>query len=166
MEVARTRHDKFKTGLTNGSIRFFVFLRLLKEMNPLHFFDTKNTTQVEYERRRSVRFPISLRVIFLNIWKNNEGSAVTSNISANGLSLISKEEIGLYTALDIWLKIPGSDNPLYLQAEVVWNAAYGQNKYIAGVKIEKNELKGLSQIICKFKERNRHTTKLFFEAFM
>jgi len=135
-------------------------------MNPLHFFDIKNTAQVEHERRVSVRFPISLHLRFLNIWKNNEGSAVTTNISANGLGLISKEEIGLYTVLDIWLKIPGSEHPLYLQGEVVWNAVYSQKKYIAGVKIEKNELKGFSQIICKFKERNRHTSKLFVEAFM
>lgn len=135
-------------------------------MNHTHSTNNQNITQVTHERRAFVRFPISLHLRFLNIWKSNEGSAVTSNISANGLSLISKEEIGLYTTLDIWLKIPGSDHPLYLRGEVVWNSEYSQNKYISGVKIEKNELKGVSQIISKFKERNRRTTKLFLEAFM
>ena len=135
-------------------------------MNPAYSTANQNITQVSYERREFVRFPISLHLRFLNIWKNVEGSAVTSNISANGLSLLSKEEIGPYTTLDIWLKIPGSDHPLYLRGEVIWNAVYNQNRYIAGVKIEKNELKGVSQIISKFKERNRHTTKLFRQAFM
>ena len=76
-----------------------------------------------------------------------EGRADAVNISANGLGLITKDELSDGTPLEVWLDIPDEHSPLYARAEVVWSKFLAENQLYVGLRLEKAELMGLARIM-------------------
>ncbi len=97
------------------------------------------------DRRVFSRFAAELAVKFLDITHNKEGEALTSDISAKGLGMVSSDELKVNTPVELWLQMPDNGAPLYTRGEVVWSRKVGPNKFHAGVSLEKADLMGMSR---------------------
>jgi hypothetical protein len=94
--------------------------------------------------RINARFPVR----FLDPTRGKEGSADTVDISANGLGLITNDNLAARTPLEMWLDIPDQHEPLYTRGEVAWSQTLpdtGQQRL--GIRLEKAELMGLARVL-------------------
>ena len=94
--------------------------------------------------RINTRFPLK----FLDPASGREGNADTVDISANGLGLVTQENLSVRTPLELWLGIPDQHESLYTRGEVAWSKALtdtGEQR--VGVRLERAELMGLARIL-------------------
>lgn len=103
-------------------------------------------TQIK-DRRACERIPIELSLRFLNHRTNKEGLAQAVDISANGIGLLTEEELSPSIPLEIWLQIPDYAEPVYIKGEVVWSKMVKPNGYRAGIRLEKINLVTISQVL-------------------
>ncbi len=100
------------------------------------------------DRRVFARIDTRLPVRFLDPTSGREGNADTVDISANGLGLVTQENLPVRTPLEMWLDIPDHHEPLYTRGEVVWSCALADtDQRRVGVRLEKAELMGLARIL-------------------
>jgi hypothetical protein len=99
------------------------------------------------ERRNFKRVPANLALRFCNLDANKWRLARTTDISAKGVSLITREEMLPQTSLDMWLHLPNEGDPLYARGEVVWSEPMAADKYKVGVRVDTGDFVGLSRII-------------------
>ena len=100
------------------------------------------------DRRVFERIKTKIPLRFLNPTNGREGTADTVDISANGLGLITNEDLSTLTPLEIWLDIPDYREPFYTRGEVVWSEPSADiNQYRVGVQLEKAELMGLARVL-------------------
>lgn len=98
------------------------------------------------DKRRFERFKIKLNVKFIDLNKNKAGEAFTHDFCAEGIGLITQEELSPKTPVELWLYIRNHHDPLYLKGEVVWSKPIDFNTYRVGINLEQTELIGLSRI--------------------
>lgn len=99
------------------------------------------------DRRIFLRFPVSLPVRYVNLNLKRKSQAQTVNISANGIGILTNEELIPHTILDIWLHIPENGQPLYTKGEVIWSKQINGHKYRVGICLKKVELMALSRVL-------------------
>ena len=100
------------------------------------------------DRRVFARIDTRLPVRFLDPSSGREGKAETTDISANGLALVTDGDLPVKTPLEMWLEIPDRHDPLYTRGEVIWSGASPEkDKRCAGVRLEKAELMGLARVL-------------------
>lgn len=100
------------------------------------------------DRRVFARINTRMPVRFLNPSNGIEGQADTVDISANGLGVVTNQDLSVRTALEMWLAIPDQHEPLYIRGEVVWSKASGNTgEQRVGVRLEKAELLGLARVL-------------------
>jgi hypothetical protein len=103
-------------------------------------------TKIE-ERRIFERIPAKLSLRFLDTHSNKYGLVQTRDISAQGVGLLTENELPAHIPLDIWLSIPNKRESYYTRGEVVWSREVEPNKYRAGVRLEKVDFMGISQAL-------------------
>ena len=102
----------------------------------------------EFEDRRiTQRIPTNFPLRFLTAHSNKEGLAQIQDVSANGIGLLTEEELQRYTTLEMQLQIPDKDELLYIRGEVVWSDMIEANKYRIGIKLEKMDLVDLMELL-------------------
>lgn len=99
------------------------------------------------DRRIFERFYAKIALRFLDLNSNREGKAQTVDISANGIGMVTSEELAPRTPLEIWLEIPDKAEPLYTRGEVAWVKQTQPDKYRVGVNLEGADLMGISRIL-------------------
>ena len=99
------------------------------------------------DRRIFARFAAEFPMKFLDLEENKEGEATTLDISANGISLVTNEELQPRNSLEMWLKMPDNSDPFYTRGEVVWSKTVSSNRYQAGIHLERPDLMGVSRIL-------------------
>jgi len=101
------------------------------------------------DRRLFTRIETKLPLRFRDLSSNGkEGLAETINISANGLGLITKEDMVIKSFLEIWLYLPDHHEPLRVRGEVVWCLPLGEsNLKRIGISLEKEEFMGLARAL-------------------
>lgn len=100
------------------------------------------------DRRVFARIGTRLPVRFLNPDNGIEGRADTFDISANGLGMVTADELSVKTPLEMWLNIPDRRDPLYTRGEVIWSGSSAESgERRVGVRLEKAELMGLARIL-------------------
>lgn len=99
------------------------------------------------ERRKFSRFPISIPLVYSRSGVKETTNCNTSNISANGLSFITPEEIEVSSLLNIRLRIPDNNQEIPLEAEVVWLKILGPGQYKYGLKIKNTAIKAISLVL-------------------
>ena len=88
------------------------------------------------EKRKFVRFLISIPLKYAKVGVQQLTEGVTKDISAEGLGLITAEEIPINSPLSIRLIIPDNGEEIILDAEVRWSKNYGEGKYISGLNFK------------------------------
>jgi hypothetical protein len=99
------------------------------------------------DRRVYTRFPVNFNLRFLNLWEGKEGQAVTYDISAKGLGITADQELPLHTAIEMWLKVPDRDEPVYTRGEVAWTRGDDLDKYTVGIDLERADLLSLTKAV-------------------
>jgi hypothetical protein len=94
-------------------------------------------------QRFNIRFPVKL----LDLNTGQEINAETSDVSAKGLGVWSKDALKSNTPLEAWLKIPDRGDPLYTRGNVVWSKAECDGECRLGIDLERADLMGLSRIL-------------------
>lgn len=94
-------------------------------------------------QRFNIRFPVKL----LDLNSGQEVVALTSDISAKGIGVWSKEKVSENAPLEAWLKIPDRGEPLYTRGNVVWSKQDPKGEYRLGIDLERADLMGLSRIL-------------------
>jgi hypothetical protein len=88
---------------------------------------------------------VGLDLRFLNLWQGREGQALTYDISAKGIGMVAAEELPLHTAIEMWLKIPDKNEPVYTRGEVAWARELAPDKYKIGINLERADLLSLTK---------------------
>ena len=101
------------------------------------------------ERRRYVRFIISIPLKFNKVSKDSLGviSNSTIDISAKGIGLIGIEELIVKTPIDIVLKMPDNGEEIPVKAEVVWIKKIDANKFRAGLMLKDSSIKPIPLVL-------------------
>jgi hypothetical protein len=106
------------------------------------------TSQLKPEDRRIFeRIPARFSVRFRDQVSSQWGLAQTQDISATGFGIVSEAELMPHTPLEIWLPLPNKGETLYTRGEVVWSEGIGQDKFRAGVCLERPDLMGIAQVL-------------------
>ncbi len=99
-----------------------------------------------YDRRIFERIPSSLPVKFWEIEANTIGEGRACDISAGGIGLVTGKNIAKGTGLGMWVNIPDTDNPLYLEGRVAWSSE-DNSQYRVGVELEQVKLLLLGRLL-------------------
>ncbi len=107
------------------------------------------------EKRRFIRFDIALKVLYV-IRKDPklENTAITKDISAGGLELLTKEKLLPGSKIALTIDIPEALNPVHLNGTIVWSKEAGGDKksaYSTGVefgKIEEDNKSTFLRFLC------------------
>ncbi len=99
------------------------------------------------DRRIFQRFAVKLPVNFLNLDTSKEGTAVTSDISIKGVSIVAHENLLPRTLLELRIKLQDDkDGPIYMRGQVAWSKPQGNDRYQLGINLENANLVSLSRI--------------------
>ena len=76
------------------------------------------------ERRQFVRLDTRLEIQYSVLPSEPPKTAVTKDISGNGVCLFADKELAPGTRLQVAMKLPGREIPVNFTAEVMWSEAY------------------------------------------
>ena len=116
------------------------------------------------ERRKYVRLDAGVKINCVTLkGQRNKISAVTKNISVQGICFNSKKEIICDTVIEIQIRIPGYSKPIRLKGKVVWSKAIKSEKlgglptFDTGIKLididKSNETKFFMYVLDKVVEK-------------
>jgi hypothetical protein len=109
--------------------------------------DEKEGGETMEDKRIFQRMTAKLNVKYLDLESGREGEARTCDISAKGIGLVSGSELKARAPLEMWLKVPDRDEPLYTRGEVVWSKEVSSTEYRSGINLERADLLGLSRAL-------------------
>jgi len=110
------------------------------------------------EKRKFVRFLISIPLKYAKADIKEPAGAATNDISAAGLGLVAAEKIPVNTPLNIRLTIPDNGEEISLDAEVLWSDSDGSGHYRLGLKLKESRLKPIPLVLRTINSRLRKTT--------
>jgi hypothetical protein len=101
------------------------------------------------EKRKFVRFLVSIPLKYakLSIAPLEMKTAATKDISAQGLGLITAEELPVNTPLRVSLTIPDNGEEIPLEAEVVWSRMSAEGLCSSGLAIKNTSLKPIPLVL-------------------
>lgn len=99
------------------------------------------------ERRKYERFKIKLEAKLINLNDKKESSGYTVDLSANGVGLVSNQNIPPDTKVEIWIKNPHNQKSIYMKGRLVWSKPLQDSNYRLGVELEDVDLVGLAQVL-------------------
>ena len=99
------------------------------------------------DRRIFQRFSVERPLKFLDMESGSEGQAMTLDISAKGIGLVSGSELKPRAALEMWLDVTDKQEPIYTRGEVVWSKRTESGNFTSGINLEKANLMDLSRLL-------------------
>jgi hypothetical protein len=99
------------------------------------------------EKRKLVRFLIAIPLKYAKLSLKTLNSICTHDISAQGVGLITTEELPVNTPLILCLKIPDNGEEISLEAEVVWSAQTNSSGYRSGVRLKSSSIKPIPLVL-------------------
>ena len=99
------------------------------------------------DKRYFTRLLVKLPVKLIRKFSNIESQGETNDISANGVGLITSEDVEPHSHLDLSIQFPDGHDPLCTQGEVVWSKMLEVNKYAVGICLFQINLLGMAGIV-------------------
>ena len=99
------------------------------------------------EKRIFPRFPVNIPLFFLQLASSNIYTAVTHDISTQGLCLVVDRQVLLGTELDIHLQMKDNNEKISLKGKVVWSDMVDIGKYKIGIQLEETKLKPIPLVL-------------------
>jgi c-di-GMP-binding flagellar brake protein YcgR len=90
------------------------------------------------EKRKFMRFEAVLDVIYSILGNSaSKTKSYLKNLSKEGLGLIGNRPLQRGSFVELEMKIPGDNIPIFAFGEVAWANETGKSKYDAGIKFTK-----------------------------
>ena len=105
------------------------------------------------ERRKAVRFIISIPIRCFKVGLKEIKRAVTKDISAIGLGLITTEELPRDIPVCLSLILLDNGEEIPVEAEVVWSKNIINGNYHNGLKIKNKEIKPIPIVLRTLKSQ-------------
>ncbi|MDD2927792.1 MAG: PilZ domain-containing protein [Candidatus Omnitrophica bacterium] len=100
------------------------------------------------EKRKLVRFLVTMPLKYAKLAiKSLGGTVCTHDISAQGVGLITAEELPVNSPLNICLKVPDNGEEIQLEGEVVWSRQVDASKYRCGLKLKGLQIKPIPLVL-------------------
>jgi len=99
------------------------------------------------EKRKFVRFLISIPLKYAKIGIKKFVDSHTFDISAQGVGLITAEALPLNTPLNMRLWIPDNGENISLEAEIVWSKQLDMSRYKYGLKLKNVQIKPVPLVL-------------------
>ena len=100
------------------------------------------------EKRKLVRFLVTIPLKYAKLAIKSLGETTcTHDISAQGVGLITAEEIPMNSPLNICLKVPDNGEEIQLEAEVVWSKQIDASRYRCGLKLKGIPIKPIPLVL-------------------
>jgi len=99
------------------------------------------------EKRKSVRFLITIPLKYAKLEIENLNSKCTHDISSDGLGVISADKLPLNIPIAVCLKIPDNGEEVILEAEAVWSTQIGDSVYRSGLRLKKAPIKPIPLVL-------------------
>ena len=114
--------------------------------------DPPEMIEKQPDRRMFERIPVALPVKFSNLTSHKEGLSQARDVSANGLGLVTDEQLSPRDSLELWLQMPSPvDSPSatgkMVWGKVVWSKKVAPDTYRTGIRLDKPEFIWMSLII-------------------
>lgn len=105
------------------------------------------------EKRKYLRFTITIPLNHCRLDSGRIGKAQTKDISAQGIGIVTDEELAPKTLLDIWITMPDNGEQIHAKGEVVWVRKAGANNYHIGTNLKDSRLKPIPIVLRTVKTR-------------
>jgi N-acetyl-anhydromuramyl-L-alanine amidase AmpD len=108
------------------------------------------------EKRTYPRFPVNVPLSYTDANSNNTRYAQTHDISAQGLCIVTNEELPVGGCLGICFQMMDNGEQIYRRGKVIWSGSADYNKYKIGVQLEQPNLKPISMVLRTIKSQRRY----------
>ncbi|MGD0335582.1 MAG: PilZ domain-containing protein [Candidatus Omnitrophota bacterium] len=99
------------------------------------------------DKRVFERFPARFNLRYIDLFSNQEGRGWTNDISAKGLGITLNGQLSNSAPIEMWVEVPGRQEPHYLRGEVAWCEKGGRENFRVGVNLERANLMGMSGLL-------------------
>ncbi len=100
------------------------------------------------EKRKFVRFLVSIPLKYAKLSIKPHIPAFTRDISAQGVGLITAEELPVGRSLSMCLSIADNGEEIPLEADVVWSKQNGvPNQFCSGLRIRGSQIKPIPLVL-------------------
>jgi len=100
------------------------------------------------EKRKLVRFIVTIPLKYVKLAvKDFSGTLCTHDISAQGVGLITAEELPVNLPLNICLKVPDNGEEIQLEGEVVWSKQLDGSRYRCGLRLKGVPIKPIPLVL-------------------
>ena len=99
------------------------------------------------EKREVIRFAIAIPLKYAKTNLKDLTGISARDISANGLGLVTAEELPINAPLSLCLKMPDNGEEINLEAEVVWSQHLDTNEYRCGLRLKNIQLKPIPLVL-------------------
>jgi Tfp pilus assembly protein PilZ len=108
------------------------------------------------DKRQSPRFQVSIQVCDIPSIDSTTVNAHTFDISSTGIGLVLDREIQLGQKMDMCLLMPDNGEVIHVSGKAIWIKISGQNKFRAGIVLEKSDLKPIPLVLRSIQIKTRY----------
>ena len=105
------------------------------------------------ERRQYPRFPTKIPLTYRESDSTQEIEAQSRDISAQGLCIVTEEEVPVGETLDISLQMQDTGEGIMRKGRVVWLSAFNHLMYKLGIKLDEPPLKPIALVLRTIKKQ-------------
>lgn len=96
------------------------------------------------EKRSQPRFQSEIPLSFCEPNTSRIVNGKTHDICAEGICILTSQEIPIGAALDITIQMPDTGEKIFRKGKVVWLCSFNASGYKLGIKLEKPPLKPIA----------------------
>jgi len=108
------------------------------------------------EKRSFLRYPISIPVGYLEPSSRTETLGLTSNISEEGLCIVSDRPMLQGSFVDVYLRLKDDGRKIHRRGKVAWSRLIELGKYYNGIQIEDEPLNSIDLVLRTIKSQRNY----------
>ena len=99
------------------------------------------------DRRRFVRFPVTISLRYCDLGAVKDMCGKTSDISAHGVGIVTEEVLAPGASVNIWLSMPDTGEQVLAKGRVIWSNSVETKLHRIGVCLEEADLKPIPLVL-------------------
>lgn len=99
------------------------------------------------ERRKSPRFAVTISLDHSHLSPEEIKKARTKDISAQGIGLITSEELIPNIPIELWLNMPDNGEQIHVKGKVIWLMQIEPDNYRVGIDLKDTPLKPIPLVL-------------------
>jgi len=99
------------------------------------------------ERRKLLRYEIAFCCNETDSTTRREFHSLTRDICEQGVGILLNERLPLDALVEVCLEMPDNQEKIQVRGKVVWVTELGENKFRAGIRLDKFDLKPIPLVL-------------------